>query len=80
MNNDKTGMWLLVRSNPNKKDSIHYNLGEALRLQKQLAHGTLESPYGERTEIHELLVDRQACSISMVSNSFVSEAIPRGTE
>lgn len=78
MDNDKTGMWLLVRSNPKKKDSIHYNLGEALRLQKRLALGTVDMPFGERTEIHELFVDRQACSISMVSNSFVSEAIPRG--
>lgn len=68
--------WLLVRSNPNKKDSIHYNREEALRLQSQLARGTVAMPQGERTEIHDLIIDRNVCGVSVVSVDYLVTAEP----
>lgn len=73
----KTTMWLLVRSNPSRKDSIHYNFAEAQALQNHLAKGGYPGRYlGEKTEIHEITVDRESCAISVISSSFTTSLGP----
>ena len=69
--------WLLVRSNPARKDSIHYTFSDAALLQAKLAHGSTKvNPEGERTEIHELVIDRNVCGISVVSSDFTASMGP----
>ena len=63
--------WLLVRSNPAKKDSIHYTFPEVAQLQAHLARYS-----SERTEIHELNIDRNVCGISLVSSDFTASMGP----
>lgn len=69
----KTTMWLLVRSNPNKKDSLHYNFAEAQTLQNHLSHPGPGRANGEQTEIHEITVDRELCDVALVRSSFATQ-------
>ena len=73
--NITTKAWLLVRSNPAKKDSIHYTIEDALRLQMVLALAT-PNRGPEKTEIHELSIDRDVCGVSFVNTSFTTSVGP----
>lgn len=72
----KTTMWLLVRSNPAKKDSVHYSFSEAQALQSHLARPWLKRAVGEKTEIHEITVDRELCDVALVRSSFSTQMGP----
>lgn len=73
----KTQMWLLVRSNPAKKDSIHYSFPSAVELQARLAGRPNKSrTEPEKTEIHEITVDREECSVALVQSSFSTQMGP----
>lgn len=69
-------MWLLVRSNPDKKDSIHYSFAEAQALQNHLGRPGHGRQFGEKTEIHEITVDRELCAVAFIQSSFATSLEP----
>lgn len=83
MSNQKLGtsatpngvMWLLVRSNPAKKDSIHYTLRDAQMVQLGLSRPTTNRG-PEKTEIHEITVDRELCAVAFIQTSFATSLEP----